>query len=72
MDKFKSYLKENRGALTRIANELGRYPSTVSQWQRVPAEHMFAVSRIIGIPPEQLRPDLFAGMTTTEEGRGTT
>ena len=61
MDKFKTYLKENRGELTRISRELGRFPSTLSQWERVPGEHLFAVSRLTGIPVEELRPDLVNG-----------
>lgn len=64
MDRFKAYLKDNRGELTRIAAALGRFPSTLSQWERVPGEHMFAVSRLTGIPVEELRPDLVKG----EEG----
>jgi DNA-binding transcriptional regulator YdaS (Cro superfamily) len=34
-------------------------PSTYS-WKRVPADRVLAVSKLTGIPPEKLRPDLAA------------
>jgi len=59
MEQFKSFLKANRGMATRIANELGKRPSTISMWKSVPAEHVRRVEAVTGIPAEQLRPDIF-------------
>jgi DNA-binding transcriptional regulator YdaS (Cro superfamily) len=61
MDAFKAYLKDNRGEQTRIAKELGIWDSAITHWDRVPAERLFAISRLTGIPIEKLRPDLVNG-----------
>jgi pyruvate kinase len=47
-----------RGAITRIATELGISTAAVSQWKRVPEERVADVARILGVAPEALRPDL--------------
>ncbi|MBL6077296.1 pyruvate kinase [Belnapia sp. T18] len=47
-----------RGAVTRIAAALGISPAAVSQWQRVPAERVADLSRLLDLPPHRLRPDL--------------
>jgi pyruvate kinase len=51
-------LLARRGTLTRIASALGISPAAVSQWQRVPAERVEELSRLLGLPPHRLRPDL--------------
>lgn len=48
-----------RRAVTRIAEAVGISRAAVSQWQRVPERHVDAVARVTGIPPWQLRPDLY-------------
>ncbi len=48
------------GLSRQIADALGLSPSTVSEWRRVPAHHVQKVAEITGIPPEELRPDVFA------------
>lgn len=45
---------------TALAAELGVGPSAVTQWVRVPAEHVTTVARLTGIPASELRPDLAA------------
>lgn len=62
METLIAYFKANRGQQIRLAKHLGLYPSTVSQWQSVPAEHVRAVAEFTGIEPSKLRPDLYAGM----------
>jgi DNA-binding transcriptional regulator YdaS (Cro superfamily) len=62
MDHLLAYFKANRGKQKALADELGLFPSTVSQWKSVPAEHVRKVARFTGIAPELLRPDLFKGM----------
>ena len=47
-----------RGAITKIATELGISTAAVSQWRRVPDERVADVARILGVAPEVLRPDL--------------
>ncbi|GGC55124.1 pyruvate kinase [Siccirubricoccus deserti] len=48
-----------RGTVTRIASGLGISPAAVSQWQRVPADRVAELSVLLGLPPHQLRPDLY-------------
>lgn len=57
---LKAYL-DHRGNLTRLAREIGVSHSTVLGWlaTRVPAERVKAVSAVTGIPPHELRPDVF-------------
>jgi pyruvate kinase len=47
-----------RGAVTRIATELGISTAAVSQWRRVPDERVGDVARILGVEPAEVRPDL--------------
>ena len=47
-----------RGAVTRIATGLGISPAAVSQWQRIPAERVGELARLLDLPPHRLRPDL--------------
>lgn len=60
MDKFRSYLKENRGKAVRLAEHLGLAPSTISQWQRVPIEHAPKVCGFTGLTTFDLYPELEA------------
>jgi DNA-binding transcriptional regulator YdaS (Cro superfamily) len=50
-----------RGNLTALSRALGVSHSTVLRWieGRVPAERVRAVAAQTGIPPHELRPDLF-------------
>lgn len=57
-----------RGAITRIATELGISTAAVSQWRRVPDERVADVARILGVAPEILRPDLSALPSPKPEG----
>lgn len=52
-------LRAQRGLLSRIAREIGVTRGAVAAWRRVPAERVLAVARITGIPPHELRPDLY-------------
>ena len=60
METFKTYLKAHRGMATKLAESLGKRPSTISQWKSVPAEHVRKVEAFTGIPAHELRPDVFA------------
>jgi pyruvate kinase len=58
-----------RGAITRIATELGISTAAVSQWKRVPDERVSDVARILGLPPTAIRPDLTAQPKPKPEGQ---
>ncbi|RAI56980.1 pyruvate kinase [Roseicella frigidaeris] len=51
-------LLNRRGTGAKIATALGITPAAVSQWQRVPADRVLELSRLLDLPPYQLRPDL--------------
>lgn len=49
------------GGASALAKSLGVTASAVSNWRKtgIPSDRMPAVSRITGIPMQELRPDLF-------------
>lgn len=49
----------DRMPLARLAREIGITRGAVAQWEKVPGERIGDVSRVTGISPETLRPDLF-------------
>lgn len=49
-----------RGTKKRVADALGITHGAISQWGRVPIDRVADVSRVTGIPPQELRPDLAA------------
>ena len=61
MTELRKYLDGERGRGISLSAELGVTPGAIWQWaeSQVPAERIFKVSEITGIPLEQLRPDLF-------------
>jgi DNA-binding transcriptional regulator YdaS (Cro superfamily) len=42
-----------------LADALGITRSAIEQWPMVPAERVVEISRLTGIPREELRPDLY-------------
>lgn len=60
MNELRKYLDEERGRGSDLARALGVTPGAVWQWadDRVPAERIFKVSELTGIPIGRLRPDL--------------
>ncbi len=52
-------IRSERGLASRIAEALGLYKSTVSQWRDIPEHHVQAIARVTGFPACRLRPDLF-------------
>src|SRR3954469_10986342 len=52
-------LLNRRGTGAKIATALGITPAAVSQWQRIPADRVAELSRLLDLPPYQLRPDLY-------------
>jgi len=49
---------QTRRAVARIAQLAGISSAAVSQWQRVPERHVWAVAKVTGILAVTLRPDL--------------
>jgi len=47
------------GGVSRLAQALGLDVSTVSGWRRIPASHVAAITRLTGVEPHHLRPDVF-------------
>jgi len=53
-----------RGHVRRIAEGLGLSTAAIYQWKRVPADRVVDLERLIEIPREELRPDLYERGTT--------
>ena len=53
-------VRSQRGLPLFLARSLGLAASTVSGWERVPAERVHEVERLSGVPRYWLRPDLWA------------
>jgi len=57
---------ELAGGRQALADALGITPQAITQWPRIPAERLGDVSRATKhqMTPQQLRPDIFAGLPT--------
>jgi TorA maturation chaperone TorD len=53
------------GGVSELARRLGISQPSVSNWDRVPAERVFAVETATGVARDVLRPDLFGGESTS-------
>jgi DNA-binding transcriptional regulator YdaS (Cro superfamily) len=51
------------GGPTALAKRLGVVPSAVTQWTKVPPRWVHKVADLSGIPPEELRPDMFEALS---------
>jgi hypothetical protein len=47
------------GFAADVARHLGMTHQNVSQWNRVPAHHVIEIAGMLGMTPEQIRPDVF-------------
>jgi pyruvate kinase len=61
LDPIMRAIRKNRGQSVLIAEACGINKSAIYQWKRVPPHWVNKVSKIIGIPPEKIRPDVFKG-----------
>jgi len=50
---------KNRGTASAIAKGLGVTRAAISAWREIPITRLKEVSKITGIPRNQLRPDIF-------------
>lgn len=53
------WLWRKRNLRAKIALKTGLPWQGVSGWKKIPAEHMFLVARLAGVPVYQVRPDIF-------------
>jgi pyruvate kinase len=58
-DQCLDRLMQIRGATKRLAEGLGISTAAVSQWERVPRDRVVQAAAILGVSPEELRPDLY-------------
>lgn len=56
------------GGIVALAKALGITKGAVSQWERVPAEHVLSVEHLTGVSRHDLRPDVF-GPAPSEPAR---
>lgn len=61
---------EAAGGVSRLAAFLALHPSTVSGWRRIPGGYVLAISKLTGIAPKELRPDLRSELFTPERNPG--
>jgi pyruvate kinase len=47
-----------RGVNAKVARACGISTAAVAQWRRVPKERLETVAKVLGIPANQLRPDI--------------
>lgn len=60
MEDFCEQAKTIAGGPSALSKALGGITSqAVSQWKRVPPEHVVGVERITGVSRHDLRPDIF-------------
>ena len=61
-DRICARIHATRGLSAKIARACGTHRSAIYQWKRVPAERVQLVADIMGLTPEQIRPDIFKPM----------
>lgn len=54
MEKLITYLNAEKGRRVRLARDLGITPGAISNWRRVPGDRALRISRLTGIPVEDL------------------
>lgn len=52
-------IRSQRGLISWLAPRLRLSQSSISMWQRIPAERAHEIERLTGIPRHLLRPDLW-------------
>lgn len=68
---LQSLLAGKNMKLSQLATELKVNKSQVTRWNqnKVPVDRIVQIETVTGIPRQQLRPDVFAGVKFEEEGR---
>lgn len=68
MQHLLAWLNMERGRRSQLAGKLGITPGALSQWIRVPAEHVLEIESLTGISRHELRPDIFGPAPAEEVG----
>ena len=58
-DKIVARIYATRGLSAEIARACGISRQAINQWKRVPPQQVLTVATIMGLTPEQIRPDVF-------------
>jgi len=58
-DKAMDKIRNTRGLSVRVAEACGIKRTAVYQWEQVPLERVYVVAKVIGMKPEDVRPDFF-------------
>tara|TARA_R110000787_G_scaffold121408_1_gene232274 strand:- start:256 stop:510 length:255 start_codon:yes stop_codon:yes gene_type:complete len=56
--EIKSIIKKAGGQL-KLARLLGISQPAVSQWERIPVEHVLIIEHMVGINRHEMRPDVY-------------
>lgn len=67
MKKLREWISRERGRVVELAAACKITHGAVSQWDRVPSDHVLTVERLTGIPRDELRPDLYGELPETGE-----
>jgi DNA-binding transcriptional regulator YdaS (Cro superfamily) len=59
MDKLLEWLDAERGRRIKLAAALSIVPHALSQWQRIPVEHVLKIERYTGVSRHDMRPDIY-------------
>lgn len=59
LDKVMTKIRSTRGLPVKIAEACDIAREAVYQWDRVPLERVFVVAGVLGMKPEDVRPDFF-------------
>lgn len=66
MEKLITWIKAERGRLTKLALAIKVTPGAITQWSEVPAGRLVEIENFTKIPRQELRPDLYEGMEAAE------
>ena len=61
-------LCKTRGTQARVAAACGITRGAVAKWPFIPTHHLHAVARELGIPREELRPELYMDVEPRQAG----
>jgi transcriptional regulator with XRE-family HTH domain len=59
MDRVMRQIRKTRGLSVKVAQACGVSRAAVYQWRRVPPAWVQTVAPIVGLTPEEIRPDIF-------------
>lgn len=56
---IKNRIVEAAGGATKLADYLGCKVQAVYQWNQVPVKRVLDIAKLTGIPPHEIRPDVY-------------